>query len=225
MLPKSLSAAPVLLLLVALNSSFSGTFISYAQLKAQKLPGVGLIDHEYAPAWRWLKQNGGTDSVVLAGEQVMPLIPARTGLRVWTDSHLAVELTPVEEALSRNQLLWALEGLSPEELRVKLTPPDPMPVAQWTAGLNAELLADIVRLGKPPIDRERGSWMALGISREYARLGTEGILRNASGYRLDYLVRGPHESTWGNRPEAWLELRKVGEFGSVRIDQVLGFKR
>lgn len=181
-------------------------------------------DESYREAWHWLKRQAAPGSVVLASDAVMLSIPARTGLNIWATRVLGGDLVGFEEILNRYQFLWAVEGQTVESLEEKLVPKAPSPLPMWDFGLTQVQLRELEEQGRPPFSHELMIMLAQGLAREQGRLSQDHIVRLARGYRLDYLLRGPYESTWGNFADNRLALERVGTFGSVRIDRVLGWR-
>jgi hypothetical protein len=157
------------------------------------LQGVGRADRGFEGAWAWLRANAAPGSVVLAPDEVMPLVPLRTGLWVWTDNHVVNGTVGLPEVFERNVVMWKLRGLSSAGVRFALAGPH-FAINPLHAGLPGPTFRAVEAAGYPALDaawKERAVADAL---REYEALSPARAARLGARHRLDYVVIPAGES-------------------------------
>jgi hypothetical protein len=185
---------------------------------------IAFADRAYAGAWEWLRKHAATDAVVLSRPESMTFVPLRTGLWVWTDSHLAAELVSAEEARERSLVMWALLGVGADSVQRVLCPRAEAPVAQWPWGMTKEEIAEIIARGSPPVDRAIACELACHQAEALARLRPADVVENARGKKLDYVVVGPFERTSELRIFDALDVTQAYADQSATVYEVHGWK-
>jgi hypothetical protein len=211
-------------LILLIISAATAELKYYPKSNSEQTRTIGDADKAYYGAWDWLQVNASPDDVVVAEEQTLSVVPVRTGLRVITEQHLAVEMMPYENILKRFQTLWFISGENEKSLMERIQPRENLPFPQWIYGMNVKLIKKYRQQGFPALEYEKSFNVAQILSAEWGQMSEADRLSLARQFKIDILVRGPNEKKWGSRPENLFNLKPLFNSDKVKIDRILSWK-
>lgn len=207
-----------ILALLVLNSAYINTIQLYSAAIQKRTPEQ--INSNYSEAWEYLAKNADPEASVLAHPQIQKLTVIKTGLNAWL-SH-STELASNQEILDRFQVIWTFQGITGDDLDKLITGDSDLSV--WALGVNQELSQWLSDQNWPPASGKVNEKLKKMLILEQDRLTQFDLYQIGQKYRLDYLLRGPKEKNWSDKVDHILDLERIGQFGSVQIDRVLGWK-
>jgi hypothetical protein len=226
------SIVPLLSIFLGLAIAFNATGLlkntiyAYEKRSVQSpYMGIGNSDQPYFEAWNWFRINASPNSVILASETTLATVPIHSGLWVWIHPNVSVDLVSMEEIYDRYQVLWSFEGLIGQGLFDEIKVPDDYSVPSWPYGLPKDIHTELIGQGRPNFEAPIRNDLYKKLVQRQSLLTEHDVIEIGHKYKLDYVVRGPNEKRWSKLCEKLLILKVVGDFGTVRVDRVLGWSK
>jgi hypothetical protein len=90
--------------------------------------------------------------------------------------------------------------------------------------MSDDLIDEFRQRGFPALDRVENQELAKKISDRQCNMKPEDLIATLRHWRLDWLIRDVQAKPFKEAPEKYLKLERVGVFGTMQLDRILGWK-